>query len=87
MFVDERKYFQILVLLNLLSTCPEQVLSGTEEKWGKKGNHFFYPVPKKVFTSLGKPCSGHDQKKLFKEKSAFAQIIKGGNIILGDFLG
>ena len=26
-------------------------------------------------------------KKLFKEKSAFAQIIKGGNVILGDFLG
>ena len=33
------------------------------------------------------PCSGHDRKKLFKEKSAFAQIIKGGNVILGDFLG
>ena len=27
------------------------------------------------------PNHGHDRKKLFKEKSAFAQIIKGGNVI------
>ena len=32
-----------------------------------------------VLATTGKTCS--------KKKSAFAQIIKGGNIILGDFLG
>ena len=42
---------------------------------------------KKAITSGGSPCSGHDRKKLLKKKSAFAQIIKGGNVILGDFLG
>ena len=43
--------------------------------------------PKKGPTFGDLPCSGHSWKKLFKEKSAFAQIIKGGNVILGDFLG
>ena len=32
-----------------------------------------------VLATTGKSCS--------KKKSAFAQIIKGGNVILGDFLG
>ena len=32
-----------------------------------------------VLTTTEKSCS--------KKKSAFAQIIKGGNVILGDFLG
>ena len=32
-----------------------------------------------VLATTGKNCS--------KKKSAFAQIIKGGNVILGDFLG
>ena len=32
-----------------------------------------------VLATTGKSCT--------KKKSAFAQIIKGGNIILGDFLG
>ena len=43
----------------------------------KKGIHFwgftmFWPQPEKVVQ---------------RKKSAFAQIIKGGNVILGDFLG
>ena len=38
---------------------------------------------KKAYTFGDSPCSGHDQKKLFKEKSAFAQIIKGGECHLG----
>ena len=33
------------------------------------------------------PCSGHDRKKLFKEKKCLCPRIKGGNVILGDFLG
>jgi len=32
-----------------------------------------------VLAMTGKSCS--------KKKSAFAQILKGGNVILGDFLG
>ena len=32
-----------------------------------------------VLATTGKSCS--------KKKSAFAQIMKGGNVILGDFLG
>ena len=35
--------------------------------------------PNHVLATTGKSCS--------KKKSAFAQIIKGGNVILGDFLG
>ena len=35
--------------------------------------------PNHVLATTGKSCS--------KKKSAFAQIIKGGNVILGDFWG
>ena len=35
--------------------------------------------PNHILATTGKSCS--------KKKSAFAQIIKGGNVILGDFLG
>ena len=35
--------------------------------------------PNHVLATTGKSCS--------KKKVAFAQIIKGGNVILGDFLG
>ena len=49
----------------------------TEILGQKRGTHFFgqnmfWPRPEKS-------CS--------KKKVAFAQIIKGGNVILGDFLG
>ena len=49
----------------------------TEILGPKKGYHFliltmFWPRPEKVVQ---------------RKKSAFAQIIKGGNVILGDFLG
>ena len=36
-------------------------------------------APNHVLATTGKSCS--------KKKRAFAQIIKGGNVILGDFLG
>ena len=52
--------------------------------WAKNQN--FGPKKKEplfarnhVLATTGKSCS--------KKKSAFAQIIKGGNVILGDFLG
>ena len=45
--------------------------------WPKKKESLLYP--NHVLAATGKSCS--------KKKSAFAQIIKGGNIILGDFLG
>ena len=37
------------------------------------------PSSNHVLATTGKSCS--------KKKVAFAQIIKGGNVILGDFLG
>ena len=43
----------------------------------KKRHTLFYS--NHVLATTGKSCS--------KKKSAFAQIIKGGNVILGDFLG
>ena len=43
----------------------------------KKRGPLFYS--NHVLATTGKSCS--------KKKSAFAQIIKGGNVILGDFLG
>ena len=52
--------------------------------WTKNQN--FWPKKKvplsqihHVLATTGKSCS--------KKKSAFAQIIKGGNVILGDFFG
>ena len=47
----------------------------TEILGPKKGGHFF----PHVLATTGKSCS--------MKKSAFAQIIKGANVILGDFLG
>ena len=48
----------------------------TEILGPKKGTHFLKLT---TLATTGKSCS--------KKKSAFAQIIKGGNVILGDFLG
>ena len=45
--------------------------------WPKKRHSLFNS--NHVLATTGKSCS--------KKKSAFAQIIKGGNVILGDFLG
>ena len=45
---------------------------------GPKKRHTLFN-PNHVLATTGKSCS--------KKKSAFAQIIKGGNVILGDFLG
>ena len=45
--------------------------------WAQKKGATFYP--NHVLATTKKSCS--------KKKSAFAQIIKGGNVILGDFLG
>ena len=53
---------------------------GHRPKLGSYGkNRIFWPKteilgPKKKLTSWGKPCSGHDRKKFFKEKSAFAHV-------------
>ena len=65
---------------------------GHRPKLGSYGkNRIFGPKPEilgpkkatfeahDVLVTTGKSCS--------KKKSAFAQIIKGGNVILGDFLG
>ena len=52
---------------------------GKKTKFLAKKKH---PLPKPgrhVLATTGKSCS--------KKKVAFAQIIKGGNVILGDFLG
>ena len=67
--------------------------NGSLTKIGSYGrNWIFGPKteilgPRKGPTFGDLPCSGHNWKKLFKEKSAFAQIIKGGNIILVIFWG
>ena len=45
---------------------------------GQKKRHTLFDS-NHVLATTGKSCS--------KKKSAFAQIIKGGNVILGDFLG
>jgi len=45
--------------------------------WAQKRHSLF--APNHVLATTGKSCS--------KKKVAFAQIIKGGNVILGDFLG
>ena len=60
---------------------------GHQPKLGSYGkNRIFGPkkevplfAPNHVLATTGKSCS--------KKKSAFAQIIKGENVILGDFLG
>ena len=49
----------------------------TEILGPKKGGPLF--PPNHVLATTGKSCS--------KKKVAFAQIIKGENVILGDFLG
>ena len=46
--------------------------------FGPKKRHTLFDS-NHVLATTGKSCS--------KKKSAFAQIIKGGNVILGDFLG
>ena len=48
------------------------------ENLGPKKRHTLF-APNHVLATTGKSCS--------KKKSAFAQIIKGENVILGDFLG
>ena len=48
------------------------------QNFGSKKRHTLI-APNHVLATTGKSCS--------KKKSAFAQIIKGGNVILGDFLG
>ena len=45
--------------------------------WAQKKAYTF--SPNHVLATTGKSCS--------KKKVAFAQIIKGGNVIVGDFLG
>ena len=71
--------------LELSFFCQEsRFLAQKSDLWTKNRNF----GPKKrvplfranhVLATTGKSCS--------KKKSAFAQIIKGGNVILGDFLG
>ena len=56
------------------AVTPEQKV----EKWFPKKRHTLLVIHH-VLATTGKSCS--------KKKSAFAQIIKGGNVILGDFLG
>ena len=51
---------------------------GQKPRFGAQKQHSI-PNGHHVLAKTGKSCS--------KKKSAFAQIIKGGNIILGDFLG
>ena len=52
--------------------------------WTKKRN---FGPKKNGPTFSNSPCSGHDWKKLFKEKSAFAQIIRGEISFWAIFLG
>ena len=79
---------------------PRQEMNGLSEgykqavdqNWGRMAKiGFFGPKPRfwaqknpllnsnHVLATTGKSCS--------KKKVAFAQIIEGGNVILGDFLG
>ena len=60
-----------------------------DQNWGRMAKIRFldqklkFWAQKKAITSSGKPCSGHDRKKLFKEKKCLCPNNQGGKCYFG----
>ena len=67
-----------IVGIVLIKPAQKSDFWAKNQNFGPKKRHSLF-YSNHVLATTGKSCS--------KKKSAFAQIIKGGNVILGDFLG